>query len=58
MATEQKPNTEKPKHASPADIGKATTEVAGLLAGFSADEQARIIRAAAAINGLNTGSKR
>lgn len=59
MANEQQPAPEKKPRASTATISKATTEVAKLLGEFYPDEQARVIRAAAAINGLETkGGKR
>lgn len=60
MANEQAPATEKKPRATQAEISKATQAVAGQLCQFYPDEQARIIRAAAAINGLegNKGGKR
>jgi hypothetical protein len=56
MAAETKTN-EKPQVATPAQIAKTTSEVAALLAGYTSHEQARIIRAAAAINGLEQGKR-
>lgn len=60
MANEQAPAAEKKPRATQAAISKATADVASKLADFYPDEQARIIRAAAAINGLegNKGGKR
>lgn len=54
MATQQQAPQEnkKPEPATPAAIGAASVEIAAALAKFSADEQGRIIRAAATINGL------
>lgn len=58
MANEQTPPAEKKPRATQEEISKATAAVAGQLAKFYPDEQARIIRAAAAINGLETKGKR
>jgi hypothetical protein len=60
MATQQENKPTEKKSATPAEISKATGEVSALLAPFTAAEQARIIRAAASINGLeaNKGGKR
>ena len=59
MAQQQnndRPVTKAP--ASPEEIGKASLSVAGLLAQYTTHEQARIIRAAATINGLETSSSK
>ncbi|HXK19953.1 MAG TPA: hypothetical protein VNG33_19215 [Polyangiaceae bacterium] len=53
MAAQQQPN-DKPVPATPAAIGDASVQIAGLLSKFTATEQSRIIRAAATINGLET----
>jgi hypothetical protein len=54
------PTPERKPPATPEDIGKASISVAGLLSQYTRDEQSRIIRAAATINGLGTtsGAKR
>jgi len=58
MANEQPKNQER-KAPTPAEVHEATGKIVTVLAAFSQEEQHRIIRAAAAINGLrNTQAKR